>query len=79
MPGPELDRKRKKIIEVFKKYGSAITIKTSLLVVTFLDIQFNLLNSTFKPYRKLNNDPIFVHKNSNHPPQVLKKLPKTIG
>ena len=79
MPGPELDRKRKKIIEVFKKYGSAITIKTSLLVVTFLDIQFNLLNSTFKPYRKLNNDPIFVHKNSNHLPQVLKKLPKTIG
>ena len=79
MPGPELDRKRKKIIEVFKKYGSAITIKTSLLVVTFLDIQFNLLNGTFKPYRKLNNDPIFVHKNSNHLPQVLKKLPKTIG
>ena len=79
MPGPELDRKRKKIIEVFKKYGSSITIKTNLLVVNFLDIQFNLLNGTFKPYRKLNNDPIFVHKNSNHPPQVLKKLPKTIG
>ena len=65
MPGPELDRKRKKIIEVFKKYGSSITIKTNLLVVNFLDIQFNLLNGTFKPYRKLNNDPIFVHKNSN--------------
>ena len=79
MPGPELERKRKKIIEIFKKYGSAITIKTNLLVVTFLDIQFNLLNGTFKPYRKLNNDPIFVYKNSNHPPQVLKKLPKSIG
>ena len=58
MPGPELERKRKKIIEIFKKYGLAITIKTNLFVVNFLDIQFNLLNGTFKPYRKPNNDPI---------------------
>ena len=79
MPGPELERKRKKIIEIFKKYGLAITIKTNLFVVNFLDIQFNLLNGTFKPYRKPNNDPIYVHKDSNHPPQVLKELPKTIG
>ena len=79
MPGPELDRKRKKIIEVFKKYELAIIIKANLFVVNFLDIQFNVLNGTFKPYRKLNNDPIFVYKNSNHPPQVLKKLPKSIG
>ena len=79
MPGPELERKRKKIIEIFKKYGLAITIKTNLFVVNFLDIQFNLLNGTFKPYRKPNNDPISVHKDSNHPPQVLKELPKTIG
>ena len=58
MPGPELEGKRKKIIEIFKKYGLAITIKTNLFVVNFLDIQFNLLNGTFKPYRKPNNDPI---------------------
>ena len=79
MPGPELERKRKKIIEIFKKYGLAITIKTNLFVVNFLDIQFNLLNGTFKPYRKPNNDPIYVHKDSNHPLELLKELPKTIG
>ena len=79
MSGPELKRKRKKIIETFKKYGLAITIKTNLFVVNFLDTQFNLLHSTFKPYRKPNNDPIFVHKDSNHLLQVLKELPKTIG
>ena len=50
MPGPELERKRKKIIETFKKYGLAIIIKTNLFVANFLDIQFNLLNGTFKPY-----------------------------
>ena len=50
MPGPKLERKRK-IIETFKKYGLVITIKTNLFVVKFLDIQFNLLNGTVKPYR----------------------------
>ena len=79
MPGPELERKRKKIIEIFKKYGLVITIKTNLFVVNFLDIQFNLPNGTFKKYRKPNNDLISVHKDSNYPPQVLKELPKTIG
>ena len=79
MLGPELERKRKKIIQIFKKYGLAITSKTNLFVVIFLDIQFNLLSGTFEPYRKPNNDPIYVHKDSNHPPQVLKELPKTIG
>ena len=79
MSGPELERKRKKIIETFKKYGLAITIEANLFVVNFLDIQFNLLNGTFKSYRKPNNDPIYVHKDSNHPPQVLKELPKTVS
>ena len=79
MPDSELERKRKKIIETFKKYGLAITIKRNLFVVKYLDIQFNLLNGTFKPYRKPNNDPIYGHRDSNYPLHVLKKLLKTIG
>ena len=79
MPGPELERKRKIILEIFKKYGLAITIKTNLFVVNFLDIQFSILNGTFKPYRKPNNDPIYLHKDSIHPLQVLKELPQTIS
>ena len=31
MLGPELERKRKKIIKTFKKYGRAISIKSNLL------------------------------------------------
>ena len=78
MPGREL-KKKKKIIETFKKYGLAITTETNLFVVNFLDTQFSLLNRTFESYRKPNNHPKCVHKDSNHPLQVLNKLPKTIG
>ena len=70
---------RKKMWDYIKRYGVAIAIKTNLFVVDFLDIQFNPLYSTFKPCRKPNKDLIYVHNDSNHPPQVLKELLKTIS
>ena len=73
-----MEKKRKQIVEIFKKVGLLITIKMSLHVADFLDIQFNLKRNSSKPYMKSNSVPIFVNKNSNHPPQVLKELPKTI-
>ena len=79
MPDSGLERKRRKIIETFKQYGLAITIKINLFVVNIFTVQFNLLSASFKPYRKPNNDSIYVRKDSNHPLQVLKELPKTIG
>ena len=60
-------------------YRLAITIKTNLFVVNFLDIQFNLQDGTFKTYRKPNNEPTYVHKASNYLLKVLIELPKSIG
>ena len=78
LPGPEMERKRKQIIKIFKKLGLSITIKMNLSVVDFLDVQFNLKTISYKAYIKPNNEPVYINKNSNHPPQVLKELPKTI-
>ena len=50
----------------------------NLNVVDFLDIQFNLKTNSYKPYMKPNSVPVYINKNSNHLPQVLKELPKTI-
>ena len=78
LPGPEMERKRKQIIKIFKKLGLSITIKMNSHVVDFLDVQFNLKTNSYKAYMKPNNEPVYINKNSNHPPQVLKELPKTI-
>ena len=76
LPGPEMETKRKQIIEIFKMLS--ITIKMNLHVVDFLDIQFNLKTNSYKPYMKPNNVPAYIDKTFNYPPQVLKELPKTI-
>ena len=79
MSGPQIDSKRKQIISLFKECNLNITIQTNVHIVDYLDTQFNLRNMTFRPYRKPKNDPIYINKNSNHPTNVLKQLPKAIG
>ncbi len=48
-------------------------------MVNFLDVQLDLKNNSYKPYRKPNNEPIYIHKESNHPPAILKQIPKIIN
>ena len=38
------------MIEIFKNAGFKIKIKTNLHMVDFLDVAFNLLDVTYKPY-----------------------------
>ena len=35
-------------------------------------------NDTFKPFMKPNNTPLYVHKLSNHPPNVTKNIPAAV-
>ena len=63
---------------MFKDCGLSITIKCNLKSEDFLDITFDLLNEIYKPYRKPNNKPLYINKHSNHPPNILKQLPKSI-
>ena len=48
-------------------------------MVNFLDITFDLATGKYKPYRKPNDDPLYIHKHSNHPPSILRQLPASIN
>ena len=39
----------------------------------------DLQNNSYKPYRKPDNLPVFIHKHSNHPPTILNELRKSIS
>ena len=51
----------------------------NLKTVDFLDVRFDLINNTYRPFRKPNSEPVYIHKQSNHPPNILKELPKSIN
>ena len=76
---PEIERKKKAIVKVFKKCGLSIVVDTNLKTVDFLDVTFDPDKNIYKSYRKHNNSSIYINKNSNHLPNILKQLPKSIA
>ena len=79
-PKTILERLKKDIFKMFKEeLGLKITLDTDLTVVNFLDITLDLHGEKFYPYRKPNDFPMYIHKQSNHPPHVAKQLPVGIG
>ena len=77
--GPVLDKMGKNIIALFKNEGISTTIETNLFETDFLDVTFNLATGKFFPFRKPNNQPLYINAKSNHPPNILKDLPDMIN
>lgn len=74
----QADKARKYIIAIFKSCKFTITIEILLQRMDFLDVTVDLPSGKYWPYRKPNNKPLYIHSESNHPPAVLKHLPKNI-
>ena len=77
--GPTLDRLRKRIIALFKEENLSITIETSLFSTDFLDVTLDLQREKYYPYRKPNNKQSYINARSNHPPTIIKELPKMVN
>ena len=78
LPGPDTELLRKKIVKLFKDSGLDITIDVNADEVNFLDVTFSLSNGRYKPYSKPNNEILYINKQSNHPPTILRQLPSMI-
>ena len=65
--------------KIFKRNSLQITIEANKKVVDFLDITLDLSTEIYKPYKKPNSNLTYIHKQSNHPPSIIKNLPKSIN
>ena len=48
-------------------------------IVNYLDATSSLSNTTDRPFLKSDNEITYIHKESNHPPSILRQLPLSIG
>ena len=78
LSGPQSDRARKDIIQIFKECGLRVTVEILLHQTDFLDVTFDLPTGRYWPFCKPSNDPLYIHAKSNHPPTILKHLPNAI-
>ena len=78
--GRRLEEIRQGLHRLFKSHGLKITIEPpNLIIVNFLDVKMNLDSGRFCPYRKPNDTPKYVNVKSNHPPNVLRDIPKSVN
>ena len=75
----QVENTSKFLHRVFKENGLKITIVTNLKVTDFLDVTLNLNNGSFCPYRKPNSNLLYINKQSNHPPNIIKQIPEMIN
>ena len=68
-----------KLRSLIGKIGFNITIDTGLKLTDFLDVTLDLSNNTYYPYKKPNTKLMYVNCNSNHPPHIIKQIPKMVN
>ena len=74
--GPEAEKLKKKFQKLFKEKDLDIIVQWSLKITNYLDITLNLNDGSYRPYRKPNEETNYVHINSDHPPSIIKEIPR---
>ena len=75
--GPETEKIKKNLQNIFKENKLDIVIKCNMKLVNYLDVTVNLNNSNYKPYYKPDTEILYIHKDSNHPLSILNQIPKS--
>ena len=76
--GSKAEKHKKDIQKLFKDNQLNMTIQCNLKIVNYLDVTFNLSNATYRPFGKIANEITYIHKESNHPPSILRQIPPSI-
>ena len=81
MPKRTLESTQQRLRDLFSEHGLSITFENphGTKMVNFLDVTLDLARDMYKPYRKPNDRPLYVHVDSNHPPSVTKQIPLGIN
>ena len=69
---------KKKLCSILKENDLRKNCSGSKKVTDFLDITLDLRSGSYKPYKKPNDTISYIHCQSNHPPSIIKNLPKGI-
>ena len=75
----QMEQTKKEICRIFREQNLSITIEANKKIVNFLDVTLDLNSGIYKPYMKPNNTPLYINKDSNHPPSIIKNIPAAVN
>ena len=62
------------LFEIYKRNGLSITVEFNLIVTEFLDVTFDRKSTTYYPYRKSNNERLYINKCSSHSKSISNQM-----
>ena len=77
--GPDSEKIKKNLFKIFKSNGLGITEECNLIFTDILDVTFDLKSATYYPYRKPNNELLYINKHSNHPSSIINQIQSMIS
>ena len=69
----QMDKTKQEVSEIFKANGLKITIEANKKTINFLDVTLDLASGSYKPFMKPNNKILYVHQESNHPNNKMRR------
>ena len=75
----EIENIKKKICKTFSDHNLKLTIEANKKCVDYLDITLDLRSGSYKPFTKPSNTLQYIHRNSNHPPSILRSILEVIN
>ena len=72
MSARSLDKARKDFSKILGELGLQIIAQSNLKIVNYLDVTLNLTTAKYYPYRKPDNNLLYINAKSNHPPSIIK-------
>ena len=76
--GPQNERIKKDFTRIFKEKGLDLVISCNMKIVDYLELTLSLLDGSYRPFRKPDDETNYVHTDSDHPPSILKQIPLSI-
>ena len=76
--GQQAEKKQKYSKNSQRQKSLQIIIKCSLKILDYLDVTLSLDDATYCPSHKPNEEATYIHVESDHPPQIIKKIPRYI-
>ena len=73
--GPQTEKIKKNFQNMFRKDNLNIIVKCNLKIVNYLDVTLNNSDGSYKPFHKPNSEISYIHRESNHLPNIIKQLP----
>ena len=76
--GPNPERLKKQIIQIFHQHDLRVVTDTNLVRTDFLHVTLDMSSRRYWPYRKPNDHPLYIDIRSNHPPTIKSELPSMV-